>query len=108
MLTAGRPVLLQQSCVNCGREALSECTGGHKVNYCSTFCQLGRPRLSPPPAPARPQAPAGPQAASCAVGCGRGKPLFAGGPAPVGGQRPGLAAGSQARLCVLLFPSLGL
>lgn len=29
----------QQSCVNCGREALSECTGCHKVNYCSTFCQ---------------------------------------------------------------------
>lgn len=30
---------LQQSCANCGREALSECTGCHKVNYCSTFCQ---------------------------------------------------------------------
>ena len=30
---------LQQSCVNCGREAMSECTGCHKVNYCSTFCQ---------------------------------------------------------------------
>lgn len=29
----------EQSCVNCGREALSECTGCHKVNYCSTFCQ---------------------------------------------------------------------
>ncbi|XP_042763258.1 deformed epidermal autoregulatory factor 1 homolog isoform X2 [Panthera leo] len=29
----------RQSCVNCGREALSECTGCHKVNYCSTFCQ---------------------------------------------------------------------
>ncbi|XP_004717254.3 deformed epidermal autoregulatory factor 1 homolog [Echinops telfairi] len=28
-----------QSCVNCGREALSECTGCHKVNYCSIFCQ---------------------------------------------------------------------
>ncbi|KAF7666899.1 hypothetical protein LDENG_00088460 [Lucifuga dentata] len=26
-------------CVNCGRVALSECTGCHKVNYCSTFCQ---------------------------------------------------------------------
>lgn len=32
-------VSLQQSCVNCGREAMSECTGCHKVNYCSTFCQ---------------------------------------------------------------------
>lgn len=29
----------QQSCVNCGREAMNECTGCHKVNYCSTFCQ---------------------------------------------------------------------
>uniref|UniRef100_A0A452S910 DEAF1 transcription factor n=1 Tax=Ursus americanus TaxID=9643 RepID=A0A452S910_URSAM len=29
----------KESCVNCGREALSECTGCHKVNYCSTFCQ---------------------------------------------------------------------
>ncbi|XP_036136979.1 deformed epidermal autoregulatory factor 1 homolog isoform X2 [Molossus molossus] len=29
----------EQSCVNCGREALSECTGCHKVHYCSTFCQ---------------------------------------------------------------------
>ncbi|XP_059190500.1 deformed epidermal autoregulatory factor 1 homolog isoform X2 [Centropristis striata] len=26
-------------CVNCGRMAMSECTGCHKVNYCSTFCQ---------------------------------------------------------------------
>lgn len=26
-------------CVNCGRVAISECTGCHKVNYCSTFCQ---------------------------------------------------------------------
>lgn len=26
-------------CVNCGRVALSECTGCHKVNYCSPFCQ---------------------------------------------------------------------
>ncbi|KAM4723106.1 LOW QUALITY PROTEIN: deformed epidermal autoregulatory factor 1 homolog [Rhinophrynus dorsalis] len=32
-------ILLRQSCVNCGREALNECTGCHKVNYCSTFCQ---------------------------------------------------------------------
>uniref|UniRef100_A0A3Q3VKC6 Deformed epidermal autoregulatory factor 1 homolog n=1 Tax=Mola mola TaxID=94237 RepID=A0A3Q3VKC6_MOLML len=32
-------LLLQQMCVNCGREAMSECTGCHKVNYCSTFCQ---------------------------------------------------------------------
>uniref|UniRef100_A0A4W6FHP1 Deformed epidermal autoregulatory factor 1 homolog n=1 Tax=Lates calcarifer TaxID=8187 RepID=A0A4W6FHP1_LATCA len=30
---------LQQMCVNCGREAMSECTGCRKVNYCSTFCQ---------------------------------------------------------------------
>ncbi|KFP88663.1 Deformed epidermal autoregulatory factor 1, partial [Acanthisitta chloris] len=29
----------EQSCVNCGREATNECTGCHKVNYCSTFCQ---------------------------------------------------------------------
>lgn len=29
----------QQMCVNCGRMAMSECTGCHKVNYCSTFCQ---------------------------------------------------------------------
>ncbi|XP_024902103.1 deformed epidermal autoregulatory factor 1 homolog isoform X11 [Pteropus alecto] len=29
----------EQSCANCGREAMSECTGCHKVNYCSTFCQ---------------------------------------------------------------------
>ncbi|XP_017295045.1 deformed epidermal autoregulatory factor 1 homolog isoform X2 [Kryptolebias marmoratus] len=26
-------------CVNCGRMAMNECTGCHKVNYCSTFCQ---------------------------------------------------------------------
>ncbi|XP_040019354.1 deformed epidermal autoregulatory factor 1 homolog [Gasterosteus aculeatus] len=26
-------------CVNCGRVAMSECTGCHKVNYCSPFCQ---------------------------------------------------------------------
>lgn len=30
---------VQQVCVNCGRMAMSECTGCHKVNYCSTFCQ---------------------------------------------------------------------
>uniref|UniRef100_A0A3B4G006 DEAF1 transcription factor n=1 Tax=Pundamilia nyererei TaxID=303518 RepID=A0A3B4G006_9CICH len=29
----------EQMCVNCGRVAMSECTGCHKVNYCSTFCQ---------------------------------------------------------------------
>uniref|UniRef100_H3B2K9 Deformed epidermal autoregulatory factor 1 homolog n=1 Tax=Latimeria chalumnae TaxID=7897 RepID=H3B2K9_LATCH len=29
----------EQSCVNCGREAMNECTGCHKVNYCSIFCQ---------------------------------------------------------------------
>ncbi|KAB0390999.1 hypothetical protein E2I00_019900, partial [Balaenoptera physalus] len=33
------PFAQRQFCVNCGREALSECTGCHKVNYCSTFCQ---------------------------------------------------------------------
>ncbi|KAL2093418.1 hypothetical protein ACEWY4_010730 [Coilia grayii] len=32
-------ILIKQMCVNCGREAVSECTGCHKVNYCSTFCQ---------------------------------------------------------------------
>ncbi|XP_034541601.1 deformed epidermal autoregulatory factor 1 homolog isoform X2 [Notolabrus celidotus] len=26
-------------CVNCGRVAMNECTGCHKVNYCSAFCQ---------------------------------------------------------------------
>ncbi|ELV12610.1 Deformed epidermal autoregulatory factor 1 like protein [Tupaia chinensis] len=33
----------EQSCVNCGREAMSECTGCHKGNYCSTFCQRKGP-----------------------------------------------------------------
>uniref|UniRef100_A0A8C0AFW1 MYND-type domain-containing protein n=1 Tax=Bos mutus grunniens TaxID=30521 RepID=A0A8C0AFW1_BOSMU len=56
----------EQSCVNCGREALSECTGCHKVNYCSTFCQrkVGpapplqtRPRPPRLPAPGRPAPP---------------------------------------------------
>lgn len=48
-------VSLQQSCVNCGREALSECTGCHKVNYCSIFCQrkVG-PRLHEAPPCRRP------------------------------------------------------
>ncbi|XP_071618035.1 deformed epidermal autoregulatory factor 1 homolog isoform X3 [Heliangelus exortis] len=32
-------IIIKQSCVNCGREATNECTGCHKVNYCSTFCQ---------------------------------------------------------------------
>ncbi|XP_013053822.3 deformed epidermal autoregulatory factor 1 homolog isoform X1 [Anser cygnoides] len=32
-------IIIKQSCVNCGREAMNECTGCHKVNYCSTFCQ---------------------------------------------------------------------
>ncbi|XP_010882523.1 deformed epidermal autoregulatory factor 1 homolog isoform X2 [Esox lucius] len=32
-------IIIKQMCVNCGREAMSECTGCHKVNYCSTFCQ---------------------------------------------------------------------
>ncbi|KAJ8249115.1 hypothetical protein GJAV_G00231340 [Gymnothorax javanicus] len=32
-------IIVKQMCVNCGREASSECTGCHKVNYCSVFCQ---------------------------------------------------------------------
>lgn len=36
--------VFQHTCVNCGREALSECTGCHKVHYCSGFCQR---RVSP-------------------------------------------------------------
>ncbi|KAM6973730.1 deformed epidermal autoregulatory factor 1 homolog [Aplochiton taeniatus] len=32
-------IIINQICVNCGRLAMSECTGCHKVNYCSTFCQ---------------------------------------------------------------------
>ncbi|CAN9499017.1 unnamed protein product [Ophioblennius macclurei] len=32
-------IIINQMCVNCGRMAMSECTGCHKVNYCSTFCQ---------------------------------------------------------------------
>lgn len=32
-------ILIHQMCANCGRMAMSECTGCHKVNYCSTFCQ---------------------------------------------------------------------
>ncbi len=31
--------VFQHTCVNCGREASSECTGCHKVHYCSGFCQ---------------------------------------------------------------------
>ncbi|XP_033113843.1 deformed epidermal autoregulatory factor 1 homolog [Anneissia japonica] len=30
---------LIKTCVNCGREAMSECTGCHQVSYCSSFCQ---------------------------------------------------------------------
>ncbi|XP_072016171.1 deformed epidermal autoregulatory factor 1 homolog isoform X2 [Amphiura filiformis] len=30
---------LIKTCMNCGREALSECTGCHRVSYCSSFCQ---------------------------------------------------------------------
>lgn len=30
---------VQHTCVNCGREASSECAGCHKVYYCSNFCQ---------------------------------------------------------------------
>ncbi|KAK1789678.1 hypothetical protein P4O66_015579, partial [Electrophorus voltai] len=29
----------EHTCVNCGREASSECAGCHKVHYCSSFCQ---------------------------------------------------------------------
>uniref|UniRef100_W5M309 Deformed epidermal autoregulatory factor 1 homolog n=1 Tax=Lepisosteus oculatus TaxID=7918 RepID=W5M309_LEPOC len=32
-------IIIKQMCVNCGREAMNECTGCHKVNYCSIFCQ---------------------------------------------------------------------
>ena len=32
-------ISLFQRCANCDREALSECTGCHKVYYCGTFCQ---------------------------------------------------------------------
>uniref|UniRef100_A0A8C4YUC0 Deformed epidermal autoregulatory factor 1 homolog n=1 Tax=Gadus morhua TaxID=8049 RepID=A0A8C4YUC0_GADMO len=32
-------ITINQMCVNCGRTAMSECAGCHKVNYCSTFCQ---------------------------------------------------------------------
>ncbi|KAM9190946.1 deformed epidermal autoregulatory factor 1 homolog isoform 2-T2 [Mergus octosetaceus] len=35
----GKTEIIIKSCVNCGREAMNECTGCHKVNYCSTFCQ---------------------------------------------------------------------
>ncbi|CAJ1055998.1 deformed epidermal autoregulatory factor 1 homolog isoform X3 [Xyrichtys novacula] len=32
-------IIINQMCVNCGRVAMNECTGCHKVNYCSAFCQ---------------------------------------------------------------------
>ncbi|XP_051548793.1 deformed epidermal autoregulatory factor 1 homolog isoform X2 [Myxocyprinus asiaticus] len=32
-------IIIKHICVNCGREASSECTGCHKVHYCSGFCQ---------------------------------------------------------------------
>uniref|UniRef100_UPI0037E8E09C deformed epidermal autoregulatory factor 1 homolog n=1 Tax=Semicossyphus pulcher TaxID=241346 RepID=UPI0037E8E09C len=32
-------IIINQMCVNCGRVAMSECNGCHKVNYCSAFCQ---------------------------------------------------------------------
>ncbi|XP_073725033.1 deformed epidermal autoregulatory factor 1 homolog isoform X1 [Misgurnus anguillicaudatus] len=32
-------IIIKHTCVNCGREAFSECTGCHKVHYCSGFCQ---------------------------------------------------------------------
>ncbi|XP_055078720.1 deformed epidermal autoregulatory factor 1 homolog isoform X2 [Periophthalmus magnuspinnatus] len=31
--------IIMNMCVNCGRVAISECTGCHKVSYCSNFCQ---------------------------------------------------------------------
>uniref|UniRef100_A0A131XKL6 Putative deformed epidermal autoregulatory factor 1 n=1 Tax=Hyalomma excavatum TaxID=257692 RepID=A0A131XKL6_9ACAR len=31
--------LLPKRCTNCNREALLECTGCHRVSYCSPFCQ---------------------------------------------------------------------
>ncbi|XP_061750312.1 deformed epidermal autoregulatory factor 1 homolog isoform X2 [Nerophis ophidion] len=31
--------LIINMCVNCGRLAFNQCTGCHKVNYCSPFCQ---------------------------------------------------------------------
>lgn len=75
-----RPVsILQQSCVNCGREALSECTGCHKVNYCSTFCQrkvrVRRPAPTGPrsetlPAPSRRPSPRPPWLACLPRVCG--------------------------------------
>ncbi|XP_007235195.3 deformed epidermal autoregulatory factor 1 homolog isoform X1 [Astyanax mexicanus] len=32
-------IIIKHTCVNCGREASNECTGCHKVHYCSSFCQ---------------------------------------------------------------------
>lgn len=32
-------IIIKHTCVNCGREASCECTGCHKVHYCSGFCQ---------------------------------------------------------------------
>ncbi|XP_062859567.1 deformed epidermal autoregulatory factor 1 homolog isoform X2 [Trichomycterus rosablanca] len=32
-------IIIKHTCVNCGREASSECAGCHKVYYCSSFCQ---------------------------------------------------------------------
>ncbi|XP_035379623.1 deformed epidermal autoregulatory factor 1 homolog isoform X2 [Electrophorus electricus] len=32
-------IIIKHTCVNCGREASSECAGCHKVHYCSSFCQ---------------------------------------------------------------------
>ncbi|XP_058264197.1 deformed epidermal autoregulatory factor 1 homolog isoform X5 [Hemibagrus wyckioides] len=32
-------IIIKHTCVNCGREASSECAGCHKVYYCSNFCQ---------------------------------------------------------------------
>ncbi|XP_016392037.1 deformed epidermal autoregulatory factor 1 homolog [Sinocyclocheilus rhinocerous] len=32
-------IIIKHTCVNCGREASSECAGCHKVHYCSGFCQ---------------------------------------------------------------------
>lgn len=32
-------IIMNQMCINCGRVAISECTGCRKVYYCSAFCQ---------------------------------------------------------------------
>ncbi|KAG7271917.1 hypothetical protein CRUP_024567 [Coryphaenoides rupestris] len=45
---AGRPLqCLIQVCVNCGRAAMSECAGCHKVCYCAPYCQKKERILNP-------------------------------------------------------------